>query len=74
MRHRKIDLTMNVYTDPTLLDVRGALDALTPLPLEGNPVEGNAVLASGTDAQTTRKFAPTPNQTGQPGAFSVITT
>ncbi len=28
MRHAKIDLTMNVYTDPRALDVQGALDAL----------------------------------------------
>ena len=25
MRHSSLDLTMNVYTDPTLLDVAGAL-------------------------------------------------
>jgi integrase len=28
MRHSTIDLTMNVYTDPKLLDVHGALDVL----------------------------------------------
>ena len=28
MRHSKIELTMNVYTDPRLLDVRGTLDVL----------------------------------------------
>jgi hypothetical protein len=28
MRHSKIDLSMNVYTDPKLLDVAGAMDAL----------------------------------------------
>jgi len=33
MRHSSIDLTMNVYTDPQLLDVAGALDALPELPL-----------------------------------------
>ena len=33
MRHSRIDLTMNVYTDPKLLDVAGALDALPELPL-----------------------------------------
>jgi hypothetical protein len=33
MRHSKLDLTMNVYTDPALLDVRGALDVLPSLPL-----------------------------------------
>jgi integrase len=35
MRHSKLDLTMNVYTDPRLLDVRGALDVLPALPLDG---------------------------------------
>ena len=28
MRHSKIDLTMNIYTDPALLDVAGAVKAL----------------------------------------------
>ena len=36
MRHSSIDLTMNVYTDPQLLDVAGALDALPKLPLAGD--------------------------------------
>ncbi len=35
MRHSKIDLTMNVYTDPKLLDVAGAMEALPALPLVG---------------------------------------
>jgi integrase len=34
LRHGSIDLTMNVYTDPKLLDVRGALDVLPELPLQ----------------------------------------
>ena len=33
MRHSTIDLTMNVYTDPRLLDVAGALEALPGLSL-----------------------------------------
>jgi integrase len=49
MRHSKIDLTMNVYTDPRLLDVVGALDALPSLPLSA-PAEGKeSVRATGTD-------------------------
>ena len=32
MRHSSLDLTMNIYTDPQLLDVAGALDALPELP------------------------------------------
>jgi len=35
MRHSSIDLTMNVYTDPRLLDVAGALETLPRLPLDG---------------------------------------
>jgi len=31
MRHSSLDLTMNVYTDPNLLDVAGALEALPKL-------------------------------------------
>jgi len=34
MRHSSIDLTMNVYTDPRVLDAHGALDALPALPLD----------------------------------------
>ena len=49
MRHSKIDLTMSVYTDPKLLDVRGALDALPTLPLGGNQAESEAIRATGTD-------------------------
>ena len=46
LRHSTIDLTMNVYTDPRLLDVAGALDALPALPLTAArllpaPVPGN---------------------------------
>jgi integrase len=39
MRHGDPSLTANVYTDPKLLDVAGALDALPSLPLAGNPSE-----------------------------------
>jgi integrase len=49
MRHSKIDLTMSVYTDPKLLDVAGALDALPALPLDGEGTEREAVRATGTD-------------------------
>ncbi len=31
MRHSKPELTANVYTDPKLLDVAGAIDALPDL-------------------------------------------
>jgi integrase len=35
MRHSSLDVTMNVYTDPTLLDVAGAVEALPELRLTG---------------------------------------
>ena len=34
MRHSSIDLTMNVYTDPRVLDIAGALECLPALPLD----------------------------------------
>ena len=37
MRHSDPSLTANVYTDPRLLDVPGALDALPSLPLDAGP-------------------------------------
>jgi len=49
MRHSKIDLTMNIYTDPKLLDVRGALDALPAIPLDHNASDKEAFQATGTD-------------------------
>jgi len=48
MRHSTIDLTMNVYTDPRLLDVHGALDALPAMSLHGTPAAEIAA-ATGTD-------------------------
>ena len=60
MRHSSIDLTMNVYTDPRLLDVHGALDALPKLSLDGTPqsVESNEARATGTDDVAAVQFAP----------------
>ena len=51
MRHSKLELTMKVYTDPKLLNVRGALDALPALPLTGGEAEGEAVRMTGTDPE-----------------------
>jgi hypothetical protein len=59
MRHSTIDLTMNVYTDPKLLDVAGAMEALPALPLVGREAsEAAAVRATGTDNSVARQFAP----------------
>lgn len=42
MRHSDIKLTMGVYTDPRLLDVRGAMEKLPSLPLNPNPSSSRA--------------------------------
>jgi integrase len=53
MRHKKIDMTMNVYTDPTLLDVYGALDALPTLSLDTQkPSRRKPQHATGTDVRS----------------------
>jgi Phage integrase family len=59
MRHSTIDLTMNTYTDPKLLDVAGAVEALPALPLfGGRQTEGIAAKATGTDDLRASQFAP----------------
>jgi integrase len=50
MRHADPSLTANVYTDPKILDVHGALDALPTLPLDAGPTGGQEpVRATGTE-------------------------
>ncbi len=52
MRHSTINLTMNTYTDPRLLDVHGALDALPTLDLNSKPKsEAQSMRATGTDGR-----------------------
>ncbi len=51
MRHSTVDLTMNTYTDPRLLDVAGALDVLPSLPLADEP-ESERQRATGTTGRT----------------------
>ena len=48
MRHSTLELTMNTYTDPRLLDVSGALNVLPTLPLDDRP-EAQQAKATGTD-------------------------
>ena len=67
MRHSNIDLTMNVYTDPKLLDVQGALDTLPSLDLNPSPsTERNTMRATGTDNQSAN-----PRPTGAFGTSDV---
>ncbi len=60
MRHSSIDLTMAVYTDPKLLDVYGAMNALPELPLDGkSKSEQTSIKATGTDDTRPLSVAPT---------------
>lgn len=76
MRHSDIELTMSVYTDPKLLDVHGALDALPMLPLDAGPdTERIAAKATGTDnlppSQLAPVLAPTRYKRGHLESFPV---
>ena len=71
MRHSSIDLTMNVYTDPKLLDVAGALESLPSLPLSGGlATEPNVVKATGTDNYRSSPLAPRLAPTGDKSSES----
>jgi hypothetical protein len=74
MRHSKIDLTMNVYTDPRLLDVSGAMESLPSMPLHGQPRNpSETAKATGTDARTAQEFPPVfPPGTAQSGISGSI--
>ncbi|MCL4195044.1 MAG: site-specific integrase, partial [Thermoguttaceae bacterium] len=59
MRHSKIDLTMNVYTDPRLLDVAGAISSLPSLPLPtGQQEAANVVSRTGTEDSPASPLVP----------------
>jgi hypothetical protein len=59
MRHSTIDLTMNVYTDPKLLDVAGATESLPALPLgDGGQTAANVLSSTGTDDLTPSPLVP----------------
>ncbi len=85
MRHSKIDLTMNVYTDPKLLDVYGALDSLPSLDWKSSPsTERQTMRVTGTDARDVSAdsrqavnsvapvVAPNTGKRGQSVSFPVI--
>ena len=60
LRHSTIDLTMNVYTDPKLLDIHGALESLPKFDLENDPrPERIALKSTGTDPNPLSLVAPT---------------
>ena len=61
MRHSTIDLTMNAYTDPKLLDVCGALDSLPSLNLNASPsTNRTAMRATGTDCRESWRSTDSP--------------
>jgi hypothetical protein len=78
MRHADPSLTANVYTDPKLLDVHGALDALPSLPLDSGqtPIQVRA-RATGTDtygrSSVALSVALTPDSRGEIGSNAVKT-
>jgi hypothetical protein len=63
MRHSDVNLTMNTYTDPKLLDVAGAMESLPALPLAPEIAQlergRNILSATGTDGSTSSPLAPT---------------
>ena len=80
MGHSSIDLTMNVYTVPRLLDVYGALISLPSFNLDASPsTERETMRATGTDdtigfsGATAKSFvAPNVGERGQIVSFAVI--
>ena len=76
MRHSSIDLTMNVYTDPALLDVAGAIESLPDLPIDRGqpnrrPLRFQPTTGKNGDLQFAPKFAPTTGRPGQSGTIPV---
>ncbi len=78
MRHSSIDLTMNTYTDPKLLDVQGAVDSLPTLTLPTDfPTRHRQTLkATGTEdigeSAVAPTVAPTLGKSGATRSFPVI--
>ena len=72
MRHSTIDLTMDVYTDPRLLDVAGAMNALPTLPLAGRG-KPQAELARLTGTYDVAPLAPTLAPTSYKSSISGTT-
>ena len=76
MRHSTIDLTMNVYTDPALLDVAGAIESLPDLPIDrgqpsGRPLRSERKPGEDGNLQFAPKFAPNTGRSGQSGTIPV---
>ena len=59
MRHSSIDLTMNVYTDPRLLDVQGAIESLPGMTVTSEPTAQRQRIAAGAENLVAPTVAPT---------------
>ena len=75
MRHSTLDLTMNVYTDPALLDTAGAVEALPSFPIgEGTKVAAEPMTFGLEESNTEQANDPTlvvtlVANTARPGQF-----
>ena len=74
MRHSDPSLTANVYTDPILLDVAGAMDALPSLPLDGREDEAKRATGTTDDRPLAPTLAPDWCKRGQARAIAGMTT
>jgi len=59
MRHSSLDLTMNVYTDPRLLDVQGAVESLPEFTLTNDTAESRQRIAAGAETFVPSAVTPT---------------
>ena len=59
MRHSTIDLTMNVYTDPRLLDVQGAVESLPSMSVTSELTPHKQRMAAGAENLVAPTVAPT---------------
>jgi len=57
MRHSSLELTMNVYTDPRLLDVQGAVELLPVITATSDPNENRQRIAAGAENLTPSTMA-----------------
>jgi hypothetical protein len=63
MRHTDMRLTMNVYTDPRIFDLAGAVEQLPTLPADLS--QHQTAKATGTDGETTCRFGRSESVSGQ---------
>ena len=59
MRHSSIDMTLNVYTDPRLLDVQGAVESLPQISVTSEPNAQRQRMAAGAENLVAPLVAPT---------------